>query len=77
MQVINVTQDAVWAREAVLPGLGTVTRPTGPDLVRMFGTDGEMPETIEIPQPRLLARISRISTCAISRSTRRCTCHPT
>ena len=53
VQVINVTQDAVWARQAVLPGLGTVTRPTGPDLVRMFGTDGEMPETIEIPQPRL------------------------
>ncbi len=53
VQVLNVTPDAVWAREAVLPGLGTIARPSGRDAVELFGEDGKLPETIEIPQPRL------------------------
>jgi len=49
--VINVTKDAVWAREAVLPELGGITQP---DLAAQF-PDG-IPEYIEMPQPRIKDR---------------------
>ena len=51
VQVINVTKDAVWAREAVLPDLGGITQP---DLAAQF-PDG-IPEYIEMPQPRIKDR---------------------
>ena len=51
VQVINVTPDAVWAREAVLPELGAVSRPTPDQLAQAMG--GELPEIIHMPGPRL------------------------
>ena len=51
VQVINVTPDAVWAREAVLPDLGTVARPTTDQLAQAMG--GELPEVIHMPGPKL------------------------
>jgi len=51
VQVINVTKDAVWAREAVLPELGGIAQA---DLSKQF-PDG-IPEYIEMPQPRIKDR---------------------
>jgi ribonuclease Z len=48
VQVLNVTQDAVWLREAVLPELGTVSRPTPEQMKRAWFPDGEIPEMLEI-----------------------------
>jgi hypothetical protein len=51
--VVNVTKDAVWVRDAVLPQLGTVARPSKPEqLIEMFGKDGKLPDVIEIPGPK-------------------------
>ena len=51
--VVNVTKDAVWVRDAVLPELGTVAMPRKPQhLLEMFGKDGKMPAVIEIPDPK-------------------------
>ena len=51
--VLNVTKDAVWVRDAVLPELGTVARPSKPqEILEIFGKDGKMPAIIEIPDPK-------------------------
>lgn len=52
--VVNVTKDAVWVRDAVLPELGTVSRPSKPEqIVEMFGENGQLPSVIKIPAPRI------------------------
>ncbi|WP_197441616.1 guanitoxin biosynthesis MBL fold metallo-hydrolase GntH [Thalassoglobus neptunius] len=52
--VTNVTKDAVWVRDAVLPELGTVSMPSKPEqIMEMFGKDGQLPKEIVIPEPRL------------------------
>ncbi len=51
--VLNVTKDAVWVRDAVLPELGTVARASKPqEILEIFGKDGKMPAIIEIPDPK-------------------------
>lgn len=51
--VANVTKDAVWVRDAVLPELGTVSMPSKPQqILEMFGEDGELPDEIVIPAPK-------------------------
>ena len=51
--VANVTKDAVWVRDAVLPELGTVSRPSKPEqILEMFGEDGKLPDEIVIPAPK-------------------------
>ena len=52
--VANVTKDAVWVRDAVLPELGTVSRPTRPEqIIEMFGQDGKLPDEIVVPTPKI------------------------
>lgn len=52
--VVNVTKDAVWVRDAVLPELGTVSQPSKPEqIVEMFGENGKLPDVIKIPKPRM------------------------
>ncbi|MCH9767504.1 MAG: MBL fold metallo-hydrolase [Actinomycetia bacterium] len=53
VQVVNVTRDAVWAREAVLPGLGAVTRPRPDQLAGMYAVDGVVPEFLDVPPIRI------------------------
>ncbi len=53
VQVVNVTPDAVWLREAVLPGLGTVAQPSPAQLVAMVSEGGEVPEFIDVPPVRI------------------------
>ncbi|MCL1588239.1 MAG: MBL fold metallo-hydrolase [Actinomycetia bacterium] len=53
VQVINVTKDAVWSREAVLPEFGTVSRPTPEQLKKAWFPDGEIPEFLEIDPCKL------------------------
>lgn len=53
VQVVNVTPDAVWIREAVLPGLGTNSMPKPAQMAKLFMEDGEVPEFVEVPAPRL------------------------
>ena len=53
VQVVNVTKDAIWSREAVLPELGTVSRPTPQQIVEIFGEDGVLPDVLEISSGRL------------------------
>ena len=48
VQVLNVTPDAVWSRDAVLPEFGTVARPTPEQMKRAWFPDGEIPEILEI-----------------------------
>jgi ribonuclease BN (tRNA processing enzyme) len=51
--VVNVTKDAVWVREAVLPELGTVAQPSKPEqILEMFGENGKLPPVIEIPNAK-------------------------
>jgi ribonuclease Z len=52
VQVVNVTPDAVWIREAVLPGLGTNSQPTAAQMAKLFMEDGEVPEFVDVPAPR-------------------------
>ena len=48
--VVNVTRDAIWSRQAVLPDSGNFKRPATEDELRqMFG--GEIPEAMRIPEP--------------------------
>ncbi len=50
VQVVNVTRDAIWNREAVL------TESSGfvpPDMKKLMGDGGRLPQKIEIPQPRI------------------------
>ena len=52
--VVNVTKDAIWVRDAILPELGTISRPTKPEqIVQMFGENGQLPPVIEIPNPKM------------------------
>jgi ribonuclease BN (tRNA processing enzyme) len=51
--VVNVTKDAVWVRDAVLPELGTVAQPSKPaQIMEMFGENGKLPQVIEIPNAK-------------------------
>ena len=48
--VVNVTKDAIWTRQAVLPDSGNFRRPsTEAEMKQMFG--GEIPQTFRIPEP--------------------------
>ena len=52
--VTNVTKDAVWVRDAVLPELGTIAMPSKPyQIMEMFGENGQMPAEIVIPAPKI------------------------
>ena len=51
VQVLNVTPDAVWTREAVLPELGTVARPSPEQLAGLFG--GKLPDVLEMPPVKI------------------------
>lgn len=51
--VVNVTKEAVWVRDAVFAGLGTIARPKPHQLVQMFGENGKMPEELVLPEPKL------------------------
>ena len=53
VQVVNVTPDAVWAREAVLPGLGAIARPTPQQIASFFEVDGEVPDMVDVPPVRI------------------------
>jgi ribonuclease Z len=53
VQVVNITKDAVWAREAVLPGLGAVSRPAPQQVAEMFAVDGEVPALVDVPPVRI------------------------
>lgn len=46
--MVNVTKDAIWTRQAVLPESGNFKKPTTEaGLRQMFG--GQIPETMRIP----------------------------
>jgi ribonuclease Z len=54
VQVVNVTPEAVWAREAVLPGLGAIARPTPQQIAGFFADDdGVVPDLVDVPPVRL------------------------
>jgi ribonuclease Z len=53
VQVVNVTKDAIWSREAVLPELGTVSMPTPAQMEKIFAKDGVLPEFLEISSGRI------------------------
>lgn len=44
--VVNVTKDAIWVREAVLAESAS---PARPDLMALFGEDGQLPQEIAFP----------------------------
>ena len=48
VQVVNVTKEAIWSREAVLPELGAVSMPTGEQMEEIFSKNGELPDFLEI-----------------------------
>jgi ribonuclease Z len=49
--VVNVTTDAIWVRDAVLPDSAKARKPsTETELRQMFG--GQIPETMRIPEPK-------------------------
>jgi hypothetical protein len=52
VRVVNVTKDAIWARDAVLPELGSVPRPTPAQMLKVFGFE-EISDVIEFPPARL------------------------
>jgi ribonuclease Z len=52
VRVVNVTPDAVWARDAVLPELGNISMPPPEAMMKMLGLD-ELPDVIEFPPAKL------------------------
>ena len=49
VMVVNVTKDAIWIRDAALPGLAGSPRP---NIAEMFpGGPDTMPDEMELPQP--------------------------
>ena len=51
--VVNVTKDAIWIREAAIPGSANMPRPNPKWMVEeMFG--GQIPKEITMPKPRFL-----------------------
>lgn len=48
VKVVNVTKDAIWARDAVLPELGNIPRPSPAQMLKMFELD-EFPDLLEMP----------------------------
>jgi hypothetical protein len=52
VRVVNVTKDAIYARDAVLPELGAVPRPSPQVMLKAYELD-ELPEVIEMPPAKL------------------------
>jgi ribonuclease Z len=52
VRVVNVTPDAVWARDAVLPDLGSISMPPPAAMMKMLGLD-ELPDVVEFPPAKL------------------------
>jgi len=52
VQVVNVTKDAIWVREAVLPELGNISMMAPDQMMKAMELD-EMPDVIEMPPAKL------------------------
>jgi len=52
VQVVNVTKDAIWSREAVLPELAGISQLKPEEMVKAMELD-EMPDVIEFPPAKL------------------------
>ena len=52
VKVVNVTKEAIWARDAVLPELGNIARPQPAQIKQMFG-GAEIPNEITFPAPKI------------------------
>jgi hypothetical protein len=52
VKVVNVTKDAIWARDSVLPELGAIARPNPAQILQMLRLD-EVPEEIEFPSVKM------------------------
>jgi ribonuclease Z len=54
VKVVNVTKDAIWIRDAALPGLGSPARPPIQQMLAAMAASGqEVPKVLEFPKPRL------------------------
>lgn len=51
VKVVNVTKDAIWIREAALPGLGNPVRPKPQDMLAQFMAPGQLVPPMEITFP--------------------------
>jgi ribonuclease Z len=52
VQVVNVTKDAIWSREAVLPELAGISQLKPDEMVKAMELD-EMPDVIEFPPAKM------------------------
>ena len=51
VKVVNVTKDAIWIRDAALPGLGNPVRPKPQDMLAQFMAPGQVVPPMEITFP--------------------------
>jgi ribonuclease BN (tRNA processing enzyme) len=59
VRVVNVTKDAIYARDAVLPELGAVPRPNPQVMLKAYGLE-ELPEVLEMPPAKLPREVQQI-----------------